>query len=80
MTDPAATPLDNQIEAITRDFAKRLDELATMPALRSGLLTAAIGDLIWTLYHDMPDVRHDLADALEGFPQAIRDAIKNDAG
>lgn len=78
MADREDTELDKQVAAISRDFAERLDAMAAMPSLRAGLLGAALSDLVWTLYYEMPDLRYELADELEGFPAAIRHAMKED--
>lgn len=79
MTDRPDTELDNQLSAISNDFVLRLDAMATGPVLRAGLLRAAISDLVWTLFYDMPDERYELADELEGLASAAKTAISEEA-
>lgn len=73
------TDLDKQLAAISSDFVSRLDAMAAGPALRAGLLRAAITDLVWTLFYDMPDEQHDLADELEALASAAKVTISEEA-
>lgn len=75
MPDRSDTELDKQLSAISADFVQRIDAIAAGPFLRAGILNAAISDLVWSIFYDLPDLRHDLVDALEGLPEAVRDAI-----
>jgi len=79
MSDRPNTELDNQLSAISNDFVSRLDAMATGPSLRAGLLRAAISDLVWTLFYDMPDERYELADELEELAGAAKAAISEEA-
>jgi hypothetical protein len=79
VSDRPDTDLDTQLSAISNDFVSRLDAMASGPALRAGLLRAAVSDLVWTLFYDMPDERYELADELEGLASAARTAISEEA-
>jgi hypothetical protein len=68
------TELDQKLDEISRTFTAAIDGLSNSSVLRDGIVKAAINDLIWTIYHEMPRERSSLIDALEGMDIIVRDA------
>lgn len=67
--------LEDAVTTLARSFAERLDGLATGDFIREGVLKEALTTLIWDLFNKMPDQRVALAEALENWPELIREAI-----
>jgi len=58
------TELDRQVARLGDAFAHGIKQLASSPAVQRGLLTAALNDLVWTLYIQFPDDRDALHEEL----------------
>jgi hypothetical protein len=69
------TNFDRKITDLCEDFAHNLDALATGDFLREGVLRQAISTLVWAIADRMSDQREALADALEHFPDLIREEV-----
>jgi len=54
------TELDRRIAALGEKFAGGIKALASSPVVQRGLLSAALSDLVWTLYIEFPDDRDAL--------------------
>ena len=75
LRDREDTELDKALAAISADFVERLDRMASGGALREGLMKAAVTDLVWALFYQMPDQQSALYDELERVLPHLKDAI-----
>lgn len=73
-TDPSV-----EIDRLTEEFADTLLTFSDSSFIREGILKHAVTGLLWDLYEKFPNERHCLADALENWPDLIKDAMANDA-
>lgn len=72
--------LEAQIDALSEQYAKDIDALATGDFIRGGVLRQAVCALMWELFRQFPDQRDVLSEALENWPDLIRDAIAEENG
>lgn len=75
MTDVPKIDIDEAINELATTFAKGLDQLAAGSYLRGGVIKEGIKQIVWRIYDEMPDQRHDLAEALEDWSTTVQDAI-----
>lgn len=77
MTDEP-TQIDQQIATATSAFAAELNKLSTGTFVRGGIIKEAMASIIWSIYEQFPKERDDLADALEQWPEILREEMKTD--
>ena len=64
MEDTEYTEFDRQVARLGDAFALGIKQIASSPAVQRGLLTAALNELVWTLYIQFPDHRDVLVEEL----------------
>jgi len=70
--DPEYTELDRQVAGLGDAFAQGIKQLASSGDVQRGLLTAALNELVWTLYINFPDDRDVLHEELALLSDAVR--------
>lgn len=63
-----------QIDQLTNDLAEKLDAMSTSSFIREGILKHAMTSLVWVLFEKFPDERPGLIEAMENWPDLIRNA------
>lgn len=76
MEDAEYTELDRQVASLGDAFAQGVKQLASSPVVRRGLLTAALNDLVWTLYIQFPDDRDVLHEELSLLADAVHSSTE----
>ena len=76
MEDTEYTELDRQVARLGDAFAGGIKQLASSPAVQRGLLTAALNDLVWTLYIQFPDDRDVLQEELSLLADSVRSSTE----
>ena len=71
------TELDRQVAGLGDAFAEGIKRLASAPTLQRGLLSAALNDLVWTLYINFPDDRDLLHDDLAALAYAVQSSTQD---
>jgi hypothetical protein len=74
--DAEYTELDRQVARLGDAFAGGIKQLASSPAVQRGLMTAALNDLIWTLYIQFPDDRDLLHEELSLLADAVHSSTE----
>ena len=72
------TIVDQHLEKLAKQYAQTAAGLSDRPLLREAFLKAALAEIIWELYAAFPNDRYELAEALEGWDETVREAIAND--
>lgn len=77
MDEAEYTELDRQVAGLGDAFADGIKRLASAPALQRALLSAALNDLVWTLYINFPDDRDLLHDDLTALGQSVQTSTED---
>ncbi|EJU12394.1 hypothetical protein LH128_14032 [Sphingomonas sp. LH128] len=72
--------IEAAVEVLADDFAKGLAGLVSGDWLREGVLKEGVNTLVWAIYREMPDQRPALAEAMENWPDLIKEAMADDDG
>lgn len=76
MDEAEYTELDRQVAGLGDEFAEGIKRLASAPALQRALLSAALNDLVWTLYINFADDRDVLHDDLAALAEAVHSSTE----
>lgn len=73
------TDMGIEIDRLTRELAETLAAMSESSFIREGLLKHAVTSFVWDLFDKFPGERDGLIDALENWPDLIRDAVTKEA-
>ena len=76
MEETEYTELDRQVARLGDAFAGGIKQIASSPAVQRGLLTAALNDLVWTLYIHFPDDRDVLVEELALLSESVQSSTE----